>query len=219
MARSWTEVDWQAEVNGAVGFRPDRSLGSTTEPEGIHPMEVAATLHRVLTRAGTSILVGDGGEFGQWMRGYVTADHRLVNGPSGSIGGGVPMGIGAALAVPGARVAVVIGDGAFGFHALEFDTAIRYDIPFVTIVGNDAGWNAERVLQRRAYGADRMVGCDLLPTRYDQLVASLGGHGEHVDRIEDLEPALERAFASAIPACVDIRIQARPAPSMDRATG
>jgi acetolactate synthase-1/2/3 large subunit len=83
----------------------------------------------------------------------------------------------------------------------------------VTVIGNDARWNAEHQLQIQHYGADRTVGCELAPSRYDQLAAALGGHGEHVERAEDLEPALDRALRAGIPAVVNVAIEGLPAPT------
>ncbi|MCZ6634694.1 MAG: thiamine pyrophosphate-dependent enzyme, partial [bacterium] len=93
-----------------------------------------------------------------------------------------------------------------------FDTAVRYDLPIVVLVGNDAKWNAEYQIQVKTYGVDRTVGCELLPTRYDEVARALGGHGEFVERPEDLTPALERSVASGLPACVNIAIQGADAP-------
>ena len=102
---------------------------------------------------------------------------------------------------------------------MEFDTAVRYDLPFVAVVGNDSAWNAEYQIQLREYGADRLVGCELLPSRYDQVVEALGGHGEHVSRPADLKPALERAMASGRPACVNVEIQRVASPSVPSSHG
>jgi acetolactate synthase-1/2/3 large subunit len=110
----------------------------------------------------------------------------------------------------------ISGDGAFGFHLAEFDTAVRYELPFVAVIGNDAAWNAERQIQIRDYGAERAVNCELLPTRYDRVVAALGGHGEHVARAADLSAALERAVRSGRPACVNVTIASLPAPRLAR---
>ena len=77
-------------------------------------------------------------------------------------------------------VIAVLGDGSFGFHMAEFDTAVRYGLPFVAVVGNDAAWNAEHQIQLRAYGQNRAHGCELLPTRYDLVAQGLGGSGELV---------------------------------------
>jgi acetolactate synthase-1/2/3 large subunit len=110
-------------------------------------------------------------------------------------------------------VIAALGDGTFGFHPLELDTALRYDLPIVAVVGNDARWNAEHQLQLQHYGAGRAVACTLLPTRYDRVGDALGGHGEHVERPEELGPALARAIASGKPAVVDVRIDGVAAPT------
>ena len=89
----------------------------------------------------------------------------------------------------------MLGDGTFGFHLAEFDTAVRAGLPFVAVVGNDACWNAEHQIQLKTYGRERAHGCELLPARYDQAAAALGAHGEHVTRAADLPAALERALA------------------------
>ena len=110
----------------------------------------------------------------------------------------------------------MLGDGTFGFHALEFDTAVRYQLPFVAVVGNDAAWNAEYQIQLRKYGPERLVGCELLPSRYDEVVRALGGHGEHVATAKELKPALQRAIASGRPACVNVMIGRNAAPVIQR---
>ena len=106
-----------------------------------------------------------------------------------------------------------VGDGTFGFHGMEFDTAVRHDLPAVVIVGNDAGWAAERHRQRQDYGHDRIVASDLLPTRYDRIAEALGCYAEHVERPDELQPALERAFNSGRPAGVNVAIASIPSPS------
>ena len=108
------------------------------------------------------------------------------------------------------------GDGAVGFHLMEFDTAVRHELPFVAVVGNDAGWNAERRLQARTYGEDRIFACDLLPSRYDLAVEALGGHGEHVTKPAELDAALDRAFASGLPSLVNLVIEPAEAPIVRR---
>ena len=107
---------------------------------------------------------------------------------------------------------VVLGDGTFGFHMAEFETAVRCNLPFVAVVGTDARWNAEYNLQVRDYGPNRTFGCELLPTRYDLVVAALGGHGELVQSADELPGAIERALASGKPACINVMIESIPAP-------
>ena len=183
----------------------------------MHPLAVCAAVQPWLDRGAT--LVVDGGEFGQWAQAGLDARERLINGPSGSIGSAMPMAIAARLARPGAPVFALLGDGTFGFHALEIDTALRYGLPFVAVVGNDARWNAEHQLQLKHYGAERTLACTLLPTRYDRLAEAVGGHGEHVEHAADLPAALERAVASNKPAVVNVVIDGVPAPTFSTTGG
>ena len=83
----------------------------------------------------------------------------------------------------------------------------------VAVVGNDARWNAEYQLQIQQYGASRTVGCELLPTRCEEIARALGGHGERIERAQDLEPALERAIGAGRPACLNVMIEGVPAPT------
>jgi len=141
------------------------------------------------------------------------APTRLINGPAGSIGSAIPMALAARLRHPDRPVFAVLGDGTFGFHAFELDTAARYRLPVIAVIGNDARWNAEHQLQIQHYGADRTVGCELAASRYDQLAAALGAHGEHVERADDLEPALDRALHAGIPAILNVTIEGLAAPT------
>jgi len=164
------------------------------------------------------VLVVDGGEFGQWAQAGLEAEIRLINGPAGSIGSAIPMALGAKVAHPERQIVAVLGDGTFGFHGFELDTALRAGLPLVAVVGNDARWNAEHQLQLQHYGAERTVGCDLRLSRYDQLATALGGHGEFVEDPVDLDAALSRAVKSRAPACVNVVIDGVAAPTY-RASG
>ncbi len=98
-----------------------------------------------------------------------------------------------------APVFVVLGDGTLGFHMAEFETAVRCDLPYVAVVGTDARWNAEYNLQVRDYGPNRTFGCELLPTRYDLMVAALVGHGELVQSPDELAGAIVARWRAASP--------------------
>ena len=177
----------------------------------MHPLSVCSALQPIVDAG--AVLVVDGGEFGQWVQAGVEAPLRLINGPSGSIGSAIPMAIAARLVHPDRPVIAALGDGTFGFHPLELDTALRHALPIVAVVGNDARWNAEHQLQLQHYGAERAVACSLLPTRYDRIAEALGGHGEHVDRPEQLPTALARAIASGKPSVVNVVIDGVAAPT------
>ncbi len=144
---------WCDTVNKEIATRADITKGSTANR--IHPVKLCQSIQRFLRATNEPILVADGGEFGQWAQAYVNAPTRIINGPSGAIGGGLCYALAAKLNRPQATVIVMMGDGTAGFHLSEFDTALRYDAPFVAIIGNDARWNAEVQIQLRDYGADR----------------------------------------------------------------
>lgn len=208
-------ADWTDEVRAALAHRPAGwdSLASARDG-ALHPAEVGRAVQGRIDRAPEAVLVADGGEFGQWAQACVSAPTRLINGPGGSIGSAVPFAIAAKLARPQATVVAMLGDGTFGFHMAEYDTAVRARLPFVGVVGNDQCWNAEHQIQLRAYGAARAHGCELLPTRYDRVAAALGGHGEQVTTRAELEPALARAELSGLPACVNVAIERLAAPAV-----
>jgi thiamine pyrophosphate-dependent acetolactate synthase large subunit-like protein len=200
----------------AVSCRPPawRTLASS-QPGKVHPVELCRAIAPVLEHHPDAVLVCDGGEIGQWAQ-TLPFSRRIINGVAGSIGASLPFAVAARLAEPRAPVIAVMGDGTFGFHMAELDTAVRYDLPLVAVVGNDATWNAEHQIQLREYGPNRTHGCELLPSRYDLVAAALGGHGEFVTSAGDLSPALERAIASGKPACVNVMIERVAAPVMKR---
>lgn len=208
-------ADWQHDVSAAIAYRPANWPGEEVRQQGrLHPAQLVRGLEAVLRRHPEAVLICDGGEIPQWPQMIQLPNRRLINGVGASIGGATPFAIGARHAT-GATVIAVSGDGAFGFHLAEMDTALRHKLPVVMVIGNDATWNAEHQLQLRAYGAARAHGCDLLPTRYDRVIEAFGGHGEHVTSADDLIPALERAIASGLPACVNVDIVSCPAPVMN----
>ena len=144
------------------------------------------------------------------------SERRIINGVAGSIGTAIPFGLAACTVEKNAPVIAISGDGAFGYHLAEFDTAIRCGMPLIAVVGNDARWNAEHQIQVRNYGENRVHGCELLPTRYDLVAEALGAYGEHVTDAAELPAALARAQASGKPACINVMIEGNPAPIVRR---
>ena len=213
------DAAWTKEVRDAVAYRPAAWQDITSKTDGpIHPVDVARAVQKRLDAHPDSVLIIDGGEFGQWQQACLSAPNRLINGLGGSIGTGIPYAVVAGLAKPGVPVISLMGDGSAGFHLSEFDTAARSGSKFTLIVGNDARWNAEYQIQLRSYGAQRLHSCELNATRYDQVAANLGCHGEHVARPADLGPALDRAAASGKAACLNVAIESHPAPVVRRKT-
>jgi acetolactate synthase-1/2/3 large subunit len=207
--------DWCATANRLMHERPAAwaDLHATT-PGKLHGLDVAKALKPFVEADPDTILICDGGEYAQWAQSVIRCPRRLVNGVAGAIGVSLPFAGAARFVESRAPVFAVLGDGTFGFHMAEFETAIRRNLPFVAVVGTDARWNAEHNIQVRDYGAQRAHGCELEDTRYDLVVSSLGGHGELVEHLEDLAPAIARAIASGKPACVNVMIESHAAPTV-----
>ncbi len=219
IARAKTKGDaaWLASSRAAFAARPDLMATVVSKTEGkLHPAEVFRGLAPYLDRNPDAVLICDGGEFAQWGQAMLNNDRRMINGVAGSIGGSLPMAAGARTVETKAPVFAVLGDGTFGFHMAELETAVRLNLPFIAIVGTDARWNAEYNLQVRDYGPNRTFGCELNQTRYDLVATALGGHGELVEKAADLAPAIDRALASGKPAVINVMIESIPSPVMRR---
>jgi len=200
--------DWLTELRAKEDKKDSELEGwKHIDTLPVNHFRFAAEVNRMVDE--NTIIIGDGGDIvsacakvidltlpGQW----------LDPGPLGTLGVGMPFAIAAKHLYPEKRVLVINGDGSFGLNGFEFDTAIRFGLPIVSIVGNDAGWGQIRTPQKNMVGADRAVATSLAPTRYNQVVIALGGYGEHIDSPDDIKPALERAFASGQPACINVTL-------------
>ena len=208
---------WLSEVHAAIAFRPAAwDHAASAIPGRMHPVQALRPLQEILDSHPDSVLVSDGGEIGQWAQACLSAPNRVINGVAGSIGAALPFALAARVARPGVPVIAVMGDGTFGFHPAELDTAVRYGLDFIAVIGNDARWNAEYQIQLRAYGEGRTVATELLPTRYDEVARGFGGHGEHVTDPAAVLPAARRALAARKPAVLNIMIEGLAAPSIKR---
>jgi acetolactate synthase-1/2/3 large subunit len=201
---------WRERLRAAEARRLERQRAfEESAQRPIHHFRLARALDDVARRVGGVTWVGDGGNVvavaaktlqvagpGRW----------LDPGPLGCLGVGAPFAIAAKLLAPDRPVCVVSGDGAFGLNGFDFETAVRFRLPMVVVVGNDAAWGQILIPQRNLYGEDKSPATRLAPTRYDRVVEAFGGQGEHVENPADLEPALERAFASGTVYCVDVAI-------------
>ena len=202
---------WRSRVTAAIEAR---AVEPETQGDGpMRPAILCAAVQRLLDRVDNPLLIIDGGEFGQWAQAFISAPVRMINGVSGCIGGSIGYAIAAKIAHPESTVVALMGDGTVGFHFSEFETAQRYGIEFIAVIGHDARWNAEVQIQLREYGADRVYETELNPTRYDQAAIAFGCHGEHVSQAVDLDAALERAVSSGLPTCFVCEIEGLPAPS------
>lgn len=190
----------------------ERDLDGRTAAPGIHTMEVHKALRRVMGE--NDALVFEGSDFAFYGAPYypsLKARRWFTNGTLGMLGWAVPFGIGVKVALPDSKVAVLSGDGGFGFNGMEIDTAVRHNIPVVIVIGNDSVWGIDYHQQVQLFG--KTVATELLPnTRYDKVAEALGAHGEYVESAAEIPGALERAFASGKPAVVNVRTEPSPSP-------
>jgi acetolactate synthase-1/2/3 large subunit len=197
---SWLEKLGAADASSR---RRDQAM-TQSDSSPVHPARLIAEVERYCDE--DAVLVGDGGDF-------ISFAGRLIErakpglwidpGPFGCLGSGPGYAMAAKLAHPDRQVVLLSGDGAFGFSAMEFDTMVRHRIPVVCVIGNNGIWALEKHPMMSMLGVS--IAADLGPrTRYDKVVEALGGHGELVDRPEEIRPALERAFASGLPACINV---------------
>jgi len=209
--------EWRRQVQTAITVRhtidckpvTDDALPATAR---ITPAQLCAVLQARIDKLSSTVVVCDGGEFGQWAQACTAGTCRIINGPSGAIGGGLCYAVAACKARPDSTVFALMGDGTVGFHFAEFETALRENTPVIVVIGNDQCWNAEHQIQLRQYGKDRTIGCELSDARYDLAVEGLGGHGEFVTKLEALDGALQRSIESGKAACVNVMIEGLPAP-------
>jgi acetolactate synthase-1/2/3 large subunit len=204
-SRALASESWIGELRAAESERREGERGELEDArEPLHPMRLYAELATVLDR--DAIVIGDGGDFVSYA-GRVVDSYRpgcwLDPGPFGCLGTGPGYALAAKLARPERQVVLLLGDGAFGFSGMEFDTLARHGVNVVAVMGNNGIWALEKHPMEFLYGYS--VAADLRPgTRYDQVVEALGGHGELVDSPGGVRPALERAFASGKPALVNV---------------
>jgi acetolactate synthase I/II/III large subunit len=196
---------WLEKLRAADAASRQRDQAMTeSDSSPVHPARLIAEVDRYCDQ--DAILVGDGGDF-------ISFAGRLIErpkpglwidpGPFGCLGSGPGYAMAAKLAHPDRQVVLLSGDGAFGFSAMEFDTMVRHRIPVVCVIGNNGIWALEKHPMLSMLGVS--IAADLGPrTRYDKVVEALGGYGELVDRPDQIRPALERAFASGLPACINV---------------
>jgi acetolactate synthase-1/2/3 large subunit len=206
--------DWSAwrdelrTIENAAEEKVQAALNSDETP--VDPQRMCREVRDWLDTLGDPIVIGDGGDIvataakilpvkseGAWMD----------PGPLGTLGVGAPFALAAQLAHPNKRVVIVYGDGSFGLNGFEFETAVRFELPIIGVLGNDAAWGQMMRPQGAIYGWDRLAATELAYTRYDKVVEAFGGHGELVERPEQLRPALDRAAASGKPALVNVIIR------------
>jgi thiamine pyrophosphate-dependent acetolactate synthase large subunit-like protein len=201
---SKVDRQWAAKLRGGHEQRAKKLQESMANaPNGcdgkLHPNKVLSALQQAI--GNDSVVITDGGDFLAFARVGLNASMMLDPGPFGCIGIGVPYGIAASLAFPDKRVVVATGDGAFGFNAIEVDTAVRHKAPVLIVVANNGAWQIEVHDQTVTHG--KVVGTRLQDADYAAMARSFGMHAERVETEEQLGPAIQRALANR-PALLDM---------------
>ena len=194
----WVAALREQDLKGQARLEP--LMHSDEVP--IHPLRLCKEVKDFLDR--DAILVVDGQEILNYGRQSIPTyrpGHRLNSGSFGTMGVGVPFGVGAKVGQPDKQVMVLHGDGSFGMNAMEMDTAVRHNIPIVTVISLNGGWTADP--------DGGKIGRTLGYQRYDKMMDAFGGHGEYVEKPGDIRPALERAYASGKAAIVNVKTDFR----------
>jgi len=191
----------------AAAFMTTELEKRQTPGEPIHPSRLVDRIRHVF---GTdAYYVADGGDTAYYGMSGFASDHPAgvlapAAGLLGCLGTGIPFALAARLAHPDKPVVVLNGDGSFGFNGMEFDTAVRHNLPIICVVNNDCAWGMIKHSQEISLGEDRCTCAELGQRHYEKMVEGLGGHGELVTREEEIIPALERARDAGKPACVNV---------------
>ena len=181
--------NWRQKLaEGEQAKRNAAGANKYAEDGDIHPIRMLEEIKNFAKR--DAILCVDGQEtlnYGRQTMPTFFPGHRLNSGPFGTMGVGLPFGIGAKVACPDKQVIVVHGDGSMGMNAMEIDTAVRHKIPILIVISLNGGWTGDPKREK--------PGRDLGYVRFDKMCEALGGYGEYVTQPEEIRPALERAQA------------------------
>jgi acetolactate synthase I/II/III large subunit len=200
--KAWFD-ELRAEEDASYQKRLPRQL---SDANPIHPLRLAHEINEFLTE--DSIYIGDGGDIVTFSGGVVqpkSPGHWMDPGPLGTIGVGIPFVMAAKYARPDQEVVALFGDGAFSLTGWDFETLVRFNLPFVGVVGNNSSMNQIRYGQEQKYGAARgRIGNTLGDVRYDEFARMLGGYGEEVRDPKDIGPAMQRARESGLPSLINV---------------
>ncbi len=201
-------AEWNRDLRNAYNaFLTSDLENKETASDPIHPVRLVS---QVLKHFGPdAYYVSDGGDTSYYgATGFLSNNRAGVLAPAGALlgclGTGIPFALSAKLANPDKPVVLLNGDGSFGFNAMEFDTAVRHNIPIICVVNNDCSWGMIKHSQAMSIGADRTTCAELGVRNYEKVIEGLGGYGELVTKDEDIIPALQRAVDSGKPACINV---------------
>ena len=209
---AWDDhAEWRARLEAERSAQAESLDALARHESPMHAMYVHKAIRNHIRD--DDFVVYDGGDFCHFGRSSTPALSPrtwLYLPTSGMLGQSLPTALAAKAAYPNRRVFMFTGDGAFGFNGMEFDTAVRHNLPIIGIMGNDSAWGIDKQIQVGVFG--KPVVTDLLPSRYDQVVKGLGGYGELVEHPDELDYAVERAIKLDRPSLLNVRIQSAISP-------
>ncbi|WP_315752392.1 MULTISPECIES: thiamine pyrophosphate-binding protein [unclassified Bradyrhizobium] len=211
--RQWAARLRAAHQERAAKLKQSMAMAPAGSDGRLHPNRVLSAIQDAI--GNDAVVITDGGDFLSFARVGLSAPLMLDPGPFGCIGIGVPYGIAASLAYPDKPVVVATGDGAFGFNAIEVDTAVRHKAPVLIVVANNGAWQIEVHDQTVTHG--KVVGTRLQFADHAAMARAFGMHAERVETAEQLGPAIQRALANR-PALLDMVVTPE-AVSSDAKTG
>ncbi|MBC2714057.1 MAG: thiamine pyrophosphate-binding protein [Desulfobacteraceae bacterium] len=200
--------EWITKLKNAyAAFLTTELEQRKTPSDPIHPNRLVAQIMKVFGE--DAFYVADGGDTSYYgLAGFTSSHPAGVLIPTGALlgclGTGIPFAIAGKLAHPDKPVIVLNGDGSFGFNSMEFDTAVRHNIPIICVVNNDCAWGMIKHSQEMSIGDDRCTCAELGMRNYEKMVEGLGGYGELVTEDADIVPAIKRAIESGKPACINV---------------
>ena len=198
--------DWIERLNIARGeFLRYMSAAENSDSVPVHPLRICKEVRELFGDGATiSIDGGDTALFSLMAFNHYHPAHFLSTGPIGGIGQGVPFALAGKLARPDKPSVLISGDGAFGYGVIEYDIALKHNLPVITVVSSDQAWGIVRHPQINRYGLDRAVATDLRSLNYERLAQALDCHGELVTEPGEIRPALQRAADAGVPAVVNV---------------
>jgi acetolactate synthase-1/2/3 large subunit len=213
-ATTGADPGWISSLVADHAAHVTQLFAGADEPGALHPALLAREIGDWLPQ--DALVVYDGGHTTFWSNDLTPALEprtRFHDPGMAHLGFGLPYALALQLAFPGRAVVNITGDGAFGFTLAELDTARRHGLPVVTVIHDNAAWGVIRFGQERA-GFE--VGTGLEGADYAAVARAFGCHGERVDHVVDVRPALDRALGSGLPAVVDVVTRFVPHPSLPR---
>lgn len=194
-----------------ASYEADIALSGSSSTKPVRPARLVREIAGMLSSNWYVII--DGADIASMARTYLRArfpgQFMVAHGDFGNMGPGIPFALGTKLARPDKHVLLITSDGAFGFNAMELETALRYNIPFICVISNNLCWGAEYHPLRVAYNEEIAVKLGSTMSekvRYDKLAEAMGCYGERITDPEEVRPALKRALDSGLPAVLDVRV-------------